>query len=286
MAAFLPYLLLAPSVLLLLAVSIYPLLYSARISLFTWRFGKEQDFIGVGNYSMLLGDDKFWTSILITATFTLFAVSAEFLLGLGLALLLSGEMRLRSLFRTAFVLPMVVTPVVVGIVWRLLYLTDIGVVSFLSKALFGNGLNFLGTPELALPAVVVMDIWEWTPFMFLILLAGLQSLPLEPFEAVRVDGASALQTFRDLTLPMLRPVILVALLIRTMDAFTIFDQVFILTLGGPGTSTEVMSLFVYKTAFKFSLLGNAAAMIFVVLVIVMAISQIYIRLLRESNPSN
>jgi len=277
----LPYLLVVPSLVMVLAVMVYPLLYSARISGYSFRFGKEQEFILFGNYADILKSATFWSSMLTTVEFTFFAVSIEFLFGLGLALLLSGEMRGRSLFRTALIIPMIVMPVVVGIVWRLIYASDIGVVTWLSRSLFGFSFNILGDPAAALPAVILVDVWEWTPFMFLVLLAGLQSLPLEPFEAARVDGARPLQVFRDLTLPMLRPVILVALLIRTMDAFTVFDQIFIMTNGGPGTSTEVISLAIYRTAFKYSILGQAAAMVFVVLALIVIVSRVYVFLLRE-----
>jgi multiple sugar transport system permease protein len=276
-----PYLLLVPSLLFLLAVTVYPLLYSARIGFYSFRLGNADAFIGLANYAQMLRDEKFWGSILTTLTFTFCTVSVEFILGLGLALLLSGRVRFQGLFRTAFVLPMVVTPVVVGIVWRLLFVSSSGLVPLLTRGLLGTAYNFLAEPSLALPAVIIVDIWQWTPFMFLVLLAGLQSLPVEPFEAVRVDGASALQTFRDLTLPMLRPVILVALLIRTMDAFTVFDTIYIMTNGGPGRSTETMAIYVYRTAFKFTSFGYAAAMIFVVLAIIIGISLLYIGLLRE-----
>jgi multiple sugar transport system permease protein len=277
----LPYLLLAPSLLMLLAVTLYPLLYAARLSAFSFRFGKELAFIGLTNYAVLLRDANFHWTLWITVLFTFFAVSIEFLFGLGLALLLSSELRFRGVFRAALMLPMVVTPVVVGIVWRMIYASDIGVVNFVMKELTGSGYNILAEPTLALPAVVVMDIWEWTPFMFLVLLAGLQSLPQEPFEASRVDGATAWQSFRDLTLPMLRPVILVALLIRTMDAFTVFDQIFVLTNGGPGTSTEVASLAIYRAAFKYQLWGSASAMVFFVFLIILIVSLVYLRFMRE-----
>jgi multiple sugar transport system permease protein len=277
----LPYLLLVPSLVMLIAVTVYPLLYSARISGYAFRFGKETNFIGLGNYSQVLRDEHFWSSLGVTATYAFFAVSVEFLLGLGLALLLANELRFRDFFRTVLIIPMIVTPVVVGVVWRLLYTSEFGVVSFVTRTLFGTNVTILGDPALALPALIVMDIWEWTPFMFLVLLAGLQALPQEPFEAARVDGASALQTFRDLTLPMLKPVILVALLIRTMDAVTIFDQVWVMTGGGPGESTEVVTLLIYRTAFKFSILGTAAAMVFFLMAAILAISLVYVRLLRS-----
>jgi multiple sugar transport system permease protein len=275
------WVMLAPSLLLLLGVSVFPLLYSVQISLFSFRFGSAYEFVGLDNYAHLFQDLAFWSALVTTAVFTFFAVTVEFLLGLGLALLVAGEFRFKGLFRTAFMLPMVVTPVIVGITWRFIFTSDLGVVSYLTKLIFGKQFNFLSTPELALPAVIVVNVWEWTSFMFLILLAGVQSLPTEPFEAARVDGASSWQTFRDFTLPLLRPVILVALLIRTMDAFTTFDSIFILTAGGPGTSTETLSLYVYDTAFRFSQLGYAAAMVFAILLLLVAVSRLFIRFLGQ-----
>jgi multiple sugar transport system permease protein len=272
---------LAPSLLLLLGVSVFPLLYSVQISLFSFRYGSPYEFVGLANYAQLFRDAGFWGALITTTVFTFFAVTIEFLLGLGLALLVAGEFRFKGLFRTAFMLPMVVTPVIVGITFRFIFTSDLGIVSYLTKAILGKQFNFLSTPELALPAVILVNVWEWTSFMFLVLLAGLQSLPTEPFEAARVDGASAWQTFQDFTLPMLRPVILVALLIRTMDAFTTFDSIFILTAGGPGTSTETLSLYVYDTAFRFSQLGYAAAMVFAILLLLVVVSRLFIRFLGQ-----
>ena len=275
------WVMLAPSLVLLLGISVFPLLYSVQISLFSFRFGSPYKFVGVDNYLHLFRDRGFWDALAITTIFTFFAVTIEFLLGLGLALLVAGDFRLKGLFRTAFMLPMIVTPVIVGITFRFIFTSDLGVVSYLTRLMFGKQFNFLSTPALALPAVIVVNVWEWTSFMFLILLAGLQSLPTEPFEAARVDGASPWHIFRDFTLPLLRPVILIALLIRTMDAFTTFDTIFILTAGGPGTSTETLSLYVYNTAFQFSQLGYAAAMVLVILLLLVAVSRLFIRFLGE-----
>jgi multiple sugar transport system permease protein len=268
---------LAPSLVLLLGVSVFPLAYSFDISLYSFRFGSPFGFVGLGNYVHLFRDPEFWGALWRTAAFTFFAVAIELLLGLALALLVSGEFVLKSVFRTIFMLPMVVTPVIVGITFRFIFTSDLGIVSYLTRRIFGTQFNFLSTPALALPAVVVVNVWEWTSFMFLVLLAGLSSLPTEPFEAARVDGASPWQIFRDFTLPMLRPVILLAILIRTMDAFTTFDSIFILTGGGPGTSTETLSLYVYNTGFQFSQLGYAAAMGLALLLLLVAVSRGFIR---------
>jgi multiple sugar transport system permease protein len=271
------WMMLAPSLVLLLGVSVFPLLYSFDVSLYSFRFGSPFAFVGLGNYAHLLRDADFWAALLRTAIFTFFAVAIELVLGLALALLVAGEFRFKSLFRTVFMLPMVVTPVIVGIIFRFVFTSDLGVVSYLTKVLFGTQFNFLSTPALALPAVIVVNVWEWTSFMFLVLLAGIASLPTEPFEAARVDGASPWQTFRDFTLPLLRPVIVLAILIRTMDAVTTFDSIFILTGGGPGTSTETISLYVYNTGFQFSQLGYAAAMGLAVLLLLVALSRLFLR---------
>src|SRR5262249_23629556 len=151
-------------------------------SFYSFKFGKLDSFIGLTNYGQMLKDANFWHAILTTIIFTFLAVSAEFLIGLGLALIISGRVRFQGLFRTTFVIPMIVTPVVVGIIWRLIFESNSGLVSALSKDFLGTPYNFLAVPELALPAVIIVDIWQWTPFMFLVLLAGLQSLPVEPFE--------------------------------------------------------------------------------------------------------
>jgi multiple sugar transport system permease protein len=251
--------LIAPTALFALAMTVLPLGYSLLTSLQEFRLGKPPLFVGLQNYRNLLQDSNFHSSLATTLTYTVAATGIEFVLGLTLALLLKEEFRFQGVIRSSLIIPMVIAPVVVGIIWRLLYNADIGLFSFGSV---------LSSTTLALPALILVDIWEWTPFMFLILLAGLQSLPQEPFEAARVDGASPWNIFVHLTLPMLRPVIVVAILIRALDAFTVFDQVFVLTQGGPGTATEVATLMIYKTAFRFSQYGYGAAMAVAMLMLV------------------
>jgi len=228
----------------------------------------------------LLRDSNFYSSLGTTLTFTVAATACEFVLGMALALLLKDEFPWQGLIRSSLMIPMVVAPVVVGIVWRLIYSSDVGLFSYALEWLVGHPINVLSNPSLALPGIILVDVWEWTPFMFLILLAGIQSLPQEPFEAARVDGAGPWETFWHLTVPMLRPVIVVAVLIRALDAFTVFDQVFVLTQGGPGMATEVVSLMVYKTAFRFSQLGYAAAMAMALLILVLTLSAAIVRSLR------
>ena len=282
-AKWLYWALIAPTAVFALAMTILPLGYSLLTSFHEYRLGKPPLFVGVQNYVNLLRDSNFHESLVTTLVFTVVATGMEFVLGLGLALLLKEEFRFQSVIRSSLIIPMVIAPVVVGIIWRLLYNADVGLFSFAVQALTGKNLSVLSSTALALPALILVDIWEWTPFMFLILLAGIQSLPQEPFEAARVDGASPWNVFVHLTLPMLRPVIVVAILIRALDAFTVFDQVFVLTQGGPGTATEVATLMIYKTAFRFSQYGYGAAMAMALLVMVMFFSVAVTRAFRRSS---
>src|SRR5437868_2858490 len=281
-ARLLPWALMAPTAVFAIAVTLVPLAYLVRTSVQEYRLGQFPTFVGLQNYRHLLVDESFRGSLLTTLVFTIAATGVEFVLGLGLALLLKEEFSFQGLIRSSLIVPMVIAPVVVGIIWRLLYGADVGLFSFAVNALTGRTVNVLSNPTLALPALILVDVWEWTPFMFLLLLAGIQSLPQEPFEAARVDGAGPWNVFLHLTMPMLRPVIVVAILIRALDAFTVFDQVFVLTQGGPGTATEVATLMIYKTAFRFSQFGYGAAMAIGLLVLVMFFSAALTRAFKGS----
>lgn len=272
-----PYLLLAPAVITLASLTIYPFIYSIYISLFRFRGGLRVDFIGLGNYARLLTDAQFWNSMRVVILFTVIAVALEFVLGMALALFLSQSLKLRGFWRSLVIVPMMLTPVVVGVMWRLMLNPGIGVVNYFLQTIGLQPVEWLSKGSWAFASIIMVDVWNWTPFMFLILLAGLESLPIEPFEAARIDGANPARIFLDHTLPLMKPAILVALLIRTMDCLRIFDQIFILTQGGPGNSTEVASLYLYKTAFKFFDQGYAAAGLFVLMVFVNIISILYVR---------
>lgn len=278
----LPLALIAPTALFALAMTVVPLGYSLLTSFQEFPLGHAPTFVGLENYRHLLQDGNFLGSLGTTLSYTVAATAVEFVLGLALALLLKEEFAFQGVIRSSLIIPMVIAPVVVGIIWRLIYNADVGLFSYGVQALTGKNLSVLSSTSLALPALILVDIWEWTPFMFLILLAGIQSLPQEPFEAARVDGASPWNVFVHLTLPMLRPVIVVAVLIRALDAFTVFDQVFVMTQGGPGTATEVATLMIYKTAFRFSQVGYGAAMAMALLVLVICFSAAVTRVFRAS----
>jgi multiple sugar transport system permease protein len=272
--------LLAPTIAVLLALTIYPLFYSVKVS-----FQSESGAFTFSNFSRLMTDQFFRSALAHTFLYAVVALTIEFLLGLALALLLHEAIRGRNLFRALLLVPLMLPPVVVGVVWRLMLNSNFGA---LNGTLKGFGINtealtWTASPKLAMASVIIADVWQWTPFMFLILLAGLQAIPQEPYEAALVDGSSRWQTFRYVTLPLLKPAILIALLLRTMDLLRVFDHIFILTEGGPGFATETLSLYIYRTAFRFSNFGYAAAMSFVLLVLTNLISVAYIRMLRAQD---
>jgi multiple sugar transport system permease protein len=277
----LPYLLLAPAVLIVLAVLVYPLWDGLRASTQFWRYGKPLRAIGLDNYLQLWTDNQFLNSLWVTVRFVGLSVAIETVLGLALALFCLREFRGIRLLRTVLIVPMVITPVVVAIVFRLIYASDAGMLTAFSEALGGQPIEILGHPGRAFLGLVALDVWEWTPLMFLILLAGLQTLPVEPFEAARVDGAGPWRTFVDHTLPMLRPVLAIAIVLRTIDAFGTFDQVFVLTHGGPGEATKLLSIYGYDTAFKFQQTGYAAALFVTMGLLVLALALAAVRLLRR-----
>jgi multiple sugar transport system permease protein len=277
----LPYLLIAPTIAVLLALSIYPLIYAVKTSLQSGT--GDAVHWSVENFARIFSDQFFLSALLHTFFYAVLALTFEFLFGLALALLLDRSLRGRGLFRAIMLVPMMLPPVVVGVVWRLMYNSNFGAINGTLK-IFGintESLTWTASPTFALACVIAVDVWQWTPFVFLILLAGLQAIPQEPYEAARIDGSSAWQTFRHITLPLLKPAILIALLLRTMDLLRVFDQIFILTEGGPGFATETVSLYIYRAAFRFFDFGYAAAMSFVLLLLTNIISAIYIRLLQK-----
>jgi multiple sugar transport system permease protein len=282
-AAATPYLLLAPALLALAAVSLYPIFYGVRASFHRYRYGIDMGSAGAQNYGNVYHDPVFWQAVKTTAKFVAIAVSIETLLGLGLALLVARELRFASWIRVSLILPMTIAPVVVGVIWRLLYASDIGIVNPLFSWFGLAQPNVLAHGTSAFFGLVAVDTWEWTPLVFLILLAGLHSLPQDPIEAAQVDGAGRTQTFLHHTLPLLRPVLLVAIVLRTIDAVGTFDQIFVLTKGGPGTSTQLISIYSYNTAFLFTQYGQAMAMLIALLACLLLLMAAGVHFMRRTS---
>jgi multiple sugar transport system permease protein len=277
-----PYLLLVPAAVALAAVAAYPVIYGIRSSFERYRFGRDLGSAGLSNYRSILHDHVFWTAVGTTARYVVFAVVIETLLGLGLALLVSRELRFGGIIRLGLILPMTIAPVVVGVIWRLMYASDIGIVNPVFRWLGLHEPNVLANTTSAFIGVIAVDVWEWTPLLFLIILAGLQSIPQEPLEAARIDGAGPTRTFFDHTLPLLLPVLMVAVVLRTIDAIGTFDQIFVLTKGGPGTSTQLISTYAYNTAFQFTQYGRAMAMMVALLAVLLLLMIVAIRLMRRA----
>lgn len=279
---FLPAFMLAPAVLVLAALTLFPIGYVIYLSLTdTGVNSPNGSFIGLDNFRLIKDDPAFWDSVRVTGLFTGGAVLAEFVLGFAIALLLNGKMRGLGLLRTLMLLPMVMTPVIVALTWRMLYGPTYGYFDYLLSRLGLGQPNWLDNSRLALVSVIAVDVWQWTPFMFLLLTAGLQSMPTEPFEAARVDGAGRLATFRHLTLPLMRNIIIIALIFRAIDAFDTFDIIWVLTNGGPGTTTQTLTIYSYFQSFRWFNFGYGAALSVVMLVAVAVFCAIMVLLMNR-----
>ncbi|MBA3415311.1 MAG: sugar ABC transporter permease [Chloroflexia bacterium] len=256
--------LVTPAVGVLLALTIFPagyLLY-ASFQRFNLMNPDRAEFIGLGNYQNIVADADILRSLWLTIVFVVAAVGIEFLIGLGLALMLARKSRGNTVASTLLILPMAVTPVVSALVWRELFNPNFGWVNYYLRrvGIMGEPIAWLSQPETAWFALIALDVWQWTPFVALILMAGLQGIPPEPKEAAAVDGAVGWRLFRDIVFPMLRPFVAIAILLRTLEAFKTFGTIRVLTGGGPGTSTEIINLTIYRTALQDFSVGAAAAL--------------------------
>ena len=264
---------LLPGLVFLFAIDLVPLLYSAWVSLYDWWLVRPRNirFVGLANYLRLGADPAFWRAVAVTSLFTFGAVALEFLAGLALALLFAQPFRFLRRIRVVLLLPLFVVPVVGATMWRVIFHPDVGVLNYYLDRLGLGHPAWLSDPHLALTSIMLVDAWRNIPFMFLVIYAGLEMLPAELFEAAAVDGASAWQAFRHITAPLLTYIMLVAVLIRAMDAFREFDIIFVLTGGGPGTATETIQILNYRV-FGLGHMGQANAIGIVTLALVAAMS--------------
>jgi multiple sugar transport system permease protein len=264
-----------PSFLLLLLITTAPLVFLAWNSLQKLDLGMPwiSGFAGFGNYVKMGEDPRFWNSLGLTFLYTSSTVVLQILIGLSLALLVLQIPRGQAIMRIAAILPIVLAPVVVGLFWRTLVLApDFGLVDLVTRALGLGNYNWLGDPQLALISVIAIHTWQWTPFAFLVLLATLATLPPDVFEAARLDRANAWQRFWHITLPLIRPAIVMVIILRTMTALSAFAAIFAATGGGPGTSTEILNLYAYRTSFTELNIGYGSALAIVLLAITMLVS--------------
>jgi len=273
--------LLGPTLLILFAMLAFPTAYVFSISLRDYKLTDPtagNPFVGLENYKTLLSDPEFFSALWRSVLFTVGSVALTFVVGMAIALLLNRrDIRGTGLTRTAILVPLILTPLVIGATYRFMLDRDNGIINEFLALVGLQRIPFLADPAWAMTSVILVDVWQWTPFAVLVLLAGLESLPVEPFEAARMDGASRWGEFWYITLPLLAPVIAVVLLIRTMDAFREFDKIFIMTGGGPGTATQTLPIFLYRAGFQDFNMGFSAATGVVMLIIVTIVSSFYVR---------
>lgn len=275
--------LLVPALAVLLLTTTVPLVYLGWNSLHRLDLGMPwlSGFAGLGNYAKMGSDPRFWNSLVLTGLYTGTTVVLQVVIGLSLALLVMQIPKGQGLLRVAAILPIVLAPVVVGLFWRTLVLApDFGLVDLVTRALNLGSHNWLGDPQLALISVIAIHTWQWTPFAFLVLLATLATLPPDVYEAARLDRASAWQRFRHITLPLIRPAVVMVVILRMMTALSAFAAIFAATGGGPGSATEILNLYAYRTSFTELNLGYGAALAVVLLSITLAISYLMFRLRR------
>lgn len=261
-----------PAAIVVAAVIVFPWLFTLFMSVHDWKVTGDTPFVGMANYAKMLTDERFQGAIWRTLYFTTASVVAPVLLGVWAAVCFASNFRLRGVARTIFVLPMMATPVAISLVWTMMFHPQLGVLNYL--------LSVMGLPPSAwvydsatvIPTLVMVETWQWTPLVMLIVLGGIASLPQDPYEAARLDGASAWQMFRHITLPLVWPFIVVASVIRVIDALKAFDTIYVITLGGPGTSSETLNILLYQTAFAYYDLGYGSAMVVIFFVLILLVT--------------
>lgn len=262
------HLFLGPALIYMLGVIILPFLFTIALSLSSWSGSKPGlGKLGLMNYKNLLTDGRFWNSLLTLVIVVVVAFCLEYWIGMGLALLLANKRKGDRFFRVLFLAPMMVTPSVIAAVWRTMFHESLGPFNDIAHRLGFAGVHWLSNNTMALVSVIIVDVWQWTSFLFIILLAGLLQLPFEPYEAAAIDGASKFQTFRYITLPLLHPVNVGVTLIRLIEMSKIMETIYVLTSGGPGTFTETTSYYILIRGFREFRLGYASALSLVYLVL-------------------
>ncbi|MCY3824623.1 MAG: sugar ABC transporter permease [Nitrospinae bacterium] len=279
-----PYLLMSPAFAILTGILVYPSLYNIYLSMWKWRLTTPHlsTFVGIDNYVRLLtADPDFWPVTRFSLGFTVATIALEFIIGVASALLLYGLVRGRRLMTSFLLTPYMVAPIAVGLGWRLMWDRDIGIVNYIITFVGLAKVNWLAETDAAFWAIVISEVWRSTPFVTMILLAGITALPNEVFEAAHVDGANRVQVFRRITFPLILPPLVVALLFQTIFKLRVFEIPYILTEGGPGTSTMPYGLLIQRTYFRYFDVGNAAATSVVLLVLGTGIALAYLRLIQD-----
>ncbi|MGA6113183.1 sugar ABC transporter permease [Agrobacterium sp. CFBP2214] len=261
-----------PALVVISAVIVFPWVFTLWMSVHRWTLGQEQSFIGFDNYIRLASDVRFWESLWHTLIYTVLSVVAPLFLGTLAALVFDAQFPLRGFLRGVFVMPMMATPVAIALVWTMMFHPQLGVLNYLLSFIHIGPLEWIYNQSTVIPSLVLVETWQWTPLVMLIVLGGLAAVPREPYESAEIDGANAWQKFRYLTMPMIAPFLMIAVIIRSIDAVKSFDIIYAMTQGGPGTASETINIYLYNTAFSYYDIGYGSAMAVVFFIIIVALS--------------
>jgi len=267
-----------PAAMIVLAVILFPWAFTLVMSVMDWKVGQAPSWVGLANYIKMFGDERFQLSVLRTIYFTAISVIAPVILGIAAAVCFHRKFRFRGIARTIFILPMMATPVAIALVWEMMFFPQGGVMNYLLTSVGLPPAQWIYHPDTVIPTLVAVETWQWTPLVMLIVLGGLASLPTDPYEAAILDGANPWQIFRHITLPLVWPFIVVAAVIRTIDALKAFDIIYVMTLGGPGTASETINVLLYQTAFAYYDIGYGSAMVVVFFVMIMMVSAVLLHI--------
>ena len=276
----------APALVVIAAVIVFPWVFTLWMSVNSWTLGQPVVFAGLDNYTRLLVDMRFWESLWHTALYTLLAVVAPLFLGTLAALIFDAQFPFRGLLRGVFVMPMMATPVAIALVWTMMFHPQLGVLNYLLSLVGIGPQEWIYNQNSVIPSLVLVETWQWTPLIMLIVLGGLAAVPREPYESAEIDGANAWQKFRYLTLPMIAPFLMIGVMIRSIDAVKSFDIIYAMTQGGPGTASETINIYLYNTAFSYYDIGYGSAMAVVFFVIIVALSFVLMMIRQRANWSD
>ena len=268
-----------PAVAVVGSVIVFPWAFTIWMSLHEWTVGGARRFAGLSNYMRLASDERFLTSVWQTLVYTLLAVVLPLIFGTLAALIFNSKVPLRGVLRGIFVMPMMATPVAIALVWTMMFHPQLGVLNYLLSLVGIGPQAWVFSPSTVIPSLVLVETWQWTPLVMLIVLGGLAAIPIEPYESAAIDGANVFQRFRYITLPMIAPFLMVAVIIRTIDALKSFDIIYAITQGGPGTASETINLYLYTVAFAYYDVGygSAIAVVFFALVIGLSLLMLHLR---------
>lgn len=278
------FIFLLPAMLVLFLTTIYPMIYAGVLSFRSYDLAKPfipRVFVGWANYKEILSSSDFLHTLIVTFKLMAITLSVQLVLGVGIAFLVTQRLPGMGIARTLLLIPMMISPVIVGLVWLFLYFPELGYLNYFLSVLDIGPIPWITSTNWALWAIAMADIWQWTPFVMMGTAAALHSLSPEPYEAAKIDGNSGWQVFRYVTLPQLKPVLVSLMFLRAIDAFKIYDIIFVLTKGGPGDSTEVLSLFIYRQSFTFWRMGVGAAASFVSLIIIVVLITLFFKSLQR-----